>query len=101
MAKILVNAFYHFYQAPRVAEIYDIGGSRFSNCSMLEAIQQCETITGKKLNWSYVDSNRNGDHIWWIGDIRKFKKHYPDWDLNYTIRDMLEEIYTQNVHRWV
>lgn len=96
----LVNAFYHFYQAPRVAEVYNIGGGRFSNCSMLEAIQCCETITSKKLHWSYVDSHRNGDHIWWISDVRKFKEHYPDWDLTYTIRDILAEIFTRNVHRW-
>ena len=79
----LVNAFYHFYQAPRIAEVYNIGGSRFSNCSMLEAIQDCEAITGKKLNWSYVETNRIGDHIWWISDVGKFKSHYPDWELTY------------------
>ena len=73
----LVNAFYHFYQNPRVAEIYNLGGSRFSNCSMLEAIQECETIADRKLNWSYVETNRIGDHIWWIGNVQKFKNHYP------------------------
>ncbi|MFM6836324.1 MAG: NAD-dependent epimerase/dehydratase family protein, partial [Dolichospermum sp.] len=73
----LVNAFYHFYQAPRVAEVYNIGGSRFSNCSMLEAIGHCELIADKKLTWSYEESNRIGDHIWWISDIQKFKNHYP------------------------
>ncbi|MFM6110867.1 MAG: NAD-dependent epimerase/dehydratase family protein, partial [Dolichospermum sp.] len=72
----LVNAFYHFYQAPRVAEVYNIGGSRFSNCSMLEAIGHCELIADKKLTWSYEESNRIGDHIWWISDIQKFKNHY-------------------------
>ena len=77
----LVNAFYHFYQAPRVAEIYNIGGSRFSNCSMLEAI-------------------RIGDHIWWISNIQKFKQHYPEWNLTYTISDILKEIFAQNTHRW-
>jgi CDP-paratose 2-epimerase len=97
----LVNAFYHFYQAPRVAEIYNIGGSRFSNCSMLEAIQCCEAIAEKKLNWTYAESNRIGDHIWWISNIQKFKDHYPDWQLTYTIKDILEEILTKNVERWV
>jgi CDP-paratose 2-epimerase len=96
----LVNAFYHFYQAPRIGEVYNIGGSRFSNCSMLEAIELCESISGKKLNWSYVESNRNGDHIWWISDIRKFESHYQKWRLTYTIPDILEEIYTQNLDRW-
>ena len=96
----LVNAFYHFYQAPRVAEVYNIGGSRFSNCSMLEAIQYCEAITEKKLNWSYVETNRIGDHIWWISDIKKFSNHYPHWDLTYGVSDILKEIYDQSVSRW-
>ncbi len=97
----LVNAFYHFYQAPRVAEVYNIGGGRFSNCSMLEAIKLCEAIAGKKLKWSYEESNRIGDHIWWISDIRKFKKDHPEWDLTYGIRDILEEIFSQNISRWI
>jgi len=97
----LVNAFYHFYQAPRVAEVYNIGGSRFSNCSMLEAIQDCEAIAEKKLNWEYVESNRIGDHIWWISDVDKFKNHYPNWELTYSVKDILKEIFTQNVARWI
>ncbi|NEO53483.1 MAG: NAD-dependent epimerase/dehydratase family protein [Okeania sp. SIO3B5] len=96
----LVNAFYHFYQSPRCGEVYNIGGSRFSNCSLLEAIQLCNEITDKKLNWSYVDSHRSGDHIWWITDVRKFQSHYPDWKLNYTIKDILSDIFTQNIERW-
>ncbi|MBE8994953.1 NAD-dependent epimerase/dehydratase family protein [Microcystis aeruginosa] len=96
----LVNAFYHFYQAPRVAEVYNIGGSRFSNCSMLEAIQECEAIAEKKLNWQYVETNRIGDHIWWISDVSKFKNHYPDWQLTYKVTDILKEIFSQNVSRW-
>jgi CDP-paratose 2-epimerase len=51
---------------------------------MLEAIQECEAIAEKKLNWSYVDDNRIGDHIWWISDVQKFKQHYPEWNLTYT-----------------
>ena len=97
----LVNAFYHFYQNPRVAEVYNIGGSRFSNCSMLEAIQHCEAITDKKLDWVYEQTNRIGDHIWWISDIQKFKNHYPGWKLTYGIKEILKEIYSQNVSRWV
>lgn len=96
----LVNAFYHFYQAPRVAEVYNIGGGRYSHCSMLEGIQSCEAIVKKKLNWSYIDSNRIGDHMWWISDLGKFKNHYPKWELTYTVQDILEEIFSQNVNRW-
>ena len=96
----LVNAFYHFYQNPRIAEVYNIGGSRFSNCSMLEAIALCEEITGKKMNWSYSETNRIGDHIWWISDVSKFQNHYPDWHFKYTVKDILAEIYHDNCDRW-
>jgi CDP-paratose 2-epimerase len=96
----LVNAFYHFYQEPRVGEVYNMGGSRFSNCSMLEAIQMCEDIAGKRLDWTYSESNRSGDHIWWISDVSKFKSHYPSWDFRYDVRDMLEQIHTRMVERF-
>jgi len=97
----LVNAFFHFYRNPRVAEVYNVGGGRFSNCSMLEAIGLCEDITGKKMDWTYAESNRIGDHVWWISDVRKLKSHYPEWDLTYTVRDILEEIFTHNTGRWL
>src|SRR6266540_2469628 len=71
----LVEAFVEFIRAPRSGEVYNIGGSRHSNCSMLEAIALCEEITGRKLTWSYEKTNRIGDHIWWISDVRKFQKH--------------------------
>ncbi len=97
----LVNAFYYFYLAPRIAQVYNIGGSRFSCCSMLEAIKMCEEIADKKLRWTYKESNRIGDHIWWVSDIRKFKSHYPGWSLTYNVRDILKEIYTENLSRWL
>ena len=89
----LVNAFWHFYQKPRVAEDYNSGGSRHSNCSMAEAIEKCEQITGKKIHYSYSEDNRIGDHIWWISDVTKLKKHYPDWEFQYNLDDILNEIY--------
>jgi CDP-paratose 2-epimerase len=95
----LVNAFYHFYLNPRRGEAYNIGGSRFSNCSMLEAIALCEEIAGKKLRTQYTDTNRVGDHIWWISDVSKFCGHYPDWSLTRNIRNILEEIYQAQVRR--
>src|SRR5690606_26243257 len=76
----LVNMFWHFYNNPKQGEVYNAGGSRFSNCSMLEAIDLCEKISGKKMNYSYAESNRIGDHIWYISDVSKFKSHYPDWN---------------------
>ncbi len=96
----LVNAFYQFYKSPRESEVYNIGGSRFSNCSIIEAIYHCEEITNKKLNWSYEESNRNGDHMWWISNISKFKNHYPEWDLTYNIRDMLLDIFNNKLRKW-
>jgi CDP-paratose 2-epimerase len=96
----LVKAFHDFYDAPRVAEVYNIGGGRYSNCSMVEAIDLSEKIAGKKLNWDYSEQNRIGDHIWWISDIRKFMNHYPDWKIKYDIRDILQEIYEANKDRW-
>lgn len=95
----LVNMFWHFYQNPRCGEVYNAGGSRYSNCSILEAIKMCEEITGKKLKWSYTDTNRIGDHIWWISDVRKFKKHYPAWDFTRDIQQILIEIFEGLVKR--
>jgi CDP-paratose 2-epimerase len=87
-----VNAMFHFYQNPRCGEVYNMGGSRHSNCSILEAIEICEKLTGKSMNWSYNETNRIGDHIWWISDVRKFQGHFPDWNFKYDIEDILEEI---------
>ena len=88
----LVNAFWHFFKNPRMGEVYNIGGGRYANCSMLEAIALCEELTGSSINWSYIDHNRIGDHIWWISDIRRFQSHYPEWKINYDIRATLAEI---------
>jgi CDP-paratose 2-epimerase len=96
----LINVFYEFYQAPRVAEVYNAGGGRHSNCSMLEAIQICEEITGNKMNYTYSETNRIGDHIWWISDNGRFQEHYPNWKMKYNVRQILEEIYEFNKERW-
>jgi len=90
----LVNGFWHFFQNPKSGEVYNIGGSRHSNCSMKEAISLCEEFSGRKMNATYADENRIGDHMWWISDIRKFQKHYPEWHLTYSLRDILKELIT-------
>src|SRR5438093_1918152 len=90
----LVETFVEYIRAPRGGEVYNIGGSRHSNCSMLEAIEMCEEISGRKLKWNYEETNRIGDHIWWISDVRKFQQHYPGWKFRYGLRDILDEIYT-------
>lgn len=89
----LIECFWQFFKAPRSAEVYNIGGSRHSNCSMQEAIALCESIAGKKMSTTYVEENRAGDHIWWISDVRRFQSHYPDWRYTYDIKRILEEIY--------
>ena len=96
----LIRAFDMFMESPRPGEVYNIGGSRFSNCSILEAISLCEGISGRKLNWQYQDSNRAGDHIWWISDISKFQSHYPGYKLNYSLEKILVEIHNLNYERW-
>lgn len=92
-ASDLVSCFWHFYNAPRCGEVYNMGGGRHSNCSMTEAVRKCETIAGKRMKTTYVDSPRNGDHIWWVGDVRKFQRHYPQWRYEYDLDRILDEIY--------
>ena len=88
----LVNAFYHFCQKPRSGEVYNMGGARNSNISMLEAITKIEKLLGKKANYELSSENRIGDHIWYISDVSKFKKHYPAWDFEYDIDAILKEM---------
>jgi CDP-paratose 2-epimerase len=89
----LVNAFYHYFQNPRCGEVYNIGGSRFANVSMLEAIQICQKLTQEKFDYEYVDTNRIGDHLWWITDVSKFKSHYPQWQYKFNIEETIKQIY--------
>jgi CDP-paratose 2-epimerase len=90
----LVAAFWEFFQRPRSGEVYNLGGGRHANCSMLEAIAICEEFAGRGLESSYVDENRSGDHIWWISDVAKFQSHYPGWSYQYDLRRTLREIVT-------
>lgn len=96
----LIRAFDAFFQAPRPGEVYNLGGARHSNCSMLEAIRTCEQIAGRPLPWQYSETNRTGDHIWWISDVSKFASHYPDWRLRYDVPAICREMYEANRERW-
>jgi CDP-paratose 2-epimerase len=96
----LIRAFHEFYKQPRSGGVYNIGGGRQSNCSMLEAIALCEQITGKQLRSSYVEENRRGDHIWWVSDLSHFQQHYPEWKLQYAVPQILQEIFELNHIRW-
>ena len=88
----LVNAFWHFYKKPRSGEVYNIGGARNSNISMLEAIDEIEKRLNKKANYKLSSKNRIGDHIWYVSDVSKFKAHYPSWDFTYDIDKILDEM---------
>lgn len=96
----LVRAFAAFHESPRAGAVYNIGGGRESNCSMLEAIALCEQIAGRELEWDLGPEPRIGDHRWWISDLAAFKADYPDWKLEYGVDEILREIYEQNVESW-
>jgi CDP-paratose 2-epimerase len=96
----LVSAFEAFHRAPRAAAVYNIGGGRESNCSMLEAIELCQEIAGRELDWQLGEDNRIGDHRWWISDLAPFRADYPDWEIKHDVRDILREIHDRNAERW-
>ncbi len=95
----LVDMFWHFYQNPKQGEAYNAGGGRFANCSMLEGIKLCEGITGKKLNYTYSNLARSGDHIWYISDVSKFQKDYPEWNYKWNLQDTLVDIYNSMIKK--
>jgi CDP-paratose 2-epimerase len=96
----LVRMFEEFIGRPTCGEVYNAGGSRFSNCSVIEAIEMCELIAGQKMKIRYSANNRVGDHIWYISSVQKFKKHYPQWQFTHTVADILCEIFDANKDRW-
>jgi CDP-paratose 2-epimerase len=96
----LVRAFHAFLRAPISGEVYNMGGGRFSHCSMLEAIALCQEIAGRELDRTYTESSRVGDHIWWVSDVAKFRTHYPAWKQEYDVRGILREIHEANQQRW-
>ena len=96
----LVNMFWHFYQNPRQGEVYNAGGGRYSNCSMQEAIELCERISGNKMNYNYAENNRIGDHIWYVSDVNKFKSHYPNWNWTFDLEQTLVEMYNNMLKRY-
>jgi CDP-paratose 2-epimerase len=97
----LAAAFAAFHAAPRPGAVYNIGGGRVSNCSMLEAIALCEEIAGRELSFTVSDEARIGDHRWWISDLGEFQRDYPSWSVKYDVPAVLREIHDANVERWV
>jgi CDP-paratose 2-epimerase len=96
----LFACFEAFHRDPRPAAVYNIGGGRESNCSMIEAIEACERIAGRELRWELSDENRVGDHRWWISDLGEFRRDYPDWSVRHGIEEILSQIHEHNVERW-
>jgi CDP-paratose 2-epimerase len=96
----LVRAFAAFHEQPRIGAVYNIGGGRKSNCSMLEAIAVCEQIAERELSWDLGETPRIGDHRWWISDLREFGDDYAAWQLEFGIEEILREIHAQNVELW-
>jgi CDP-paratose 2-epimerase len=95
----LVSAFWEFFQSPRAGAVYNMGGSRHSNCSMIEAIRMTEEMTGRKMNYRLSEQSRSGDHIWWISDVRKFQNDYPRWSYKYDQRSILQAIVDATTER--
>lgn len=95
----LVNCFWHFHENPRPGEVYNMGGSRHSNCSMLEAVEIIKGLTGRSLNYTISSEARAGDHIWWVSDVSKFQKHYPKWTYKYDVKSIISEIVSATAER--
>lgn len=95
----LVEAFYQFYSHPRCGEVYNIGGGRDNSCSVLEAIELCQEISGNRLNTRFSQQHRQADHIWYITDSRKFQQHYPEWKITMTLPQIIEDLWIAQTHR--
>lgn len=100
-ASDLVAALWRYASDPKPARVYNIGGGRFSNCSMVEAIELCQQISGCSLRSTYHDTARIGDHIWWISDMSAFQKDYPDFKPEFDIRSTLQDIHDAGRRRWL
>jgi CDP-paratose 2-epimerase len=97
----VVSAFVQFWKHPKPGgQVYNLGGGRESHCSMLEAIELCERIAGRPLRWTYQETNRIGDHIWYVSSLRRFRADYPQWRLRYSLEALLQDIYDRNIERW-
>ena len=88
----VISALLAFARNPRPGEVYNLGGGRENSASLLECIARIEQLLGKKMEWSYRDQARTGDHICYISDLRKFRSHYPDWRLTLSLDQILERI---------
>ena len=91
----LVSCFWEFYKKPKMGEVYNTGGGRYSNCSIIEALNLVQAITGKKIKKKILKENRVGDHIWYVSSMSKFKRDYPNWRQNYSSKKIIQELIEQ------
>ena len=92
----LVNCFWEYYKKPRKGEVYNIGGGRFSNCSIIEALELIEKLRKIEIKKEFLKTPRVGDHIWYISNLNKFKKHFPKWTQKYNTKKIIEELIENN-----
>lgn len=97
----LISAFHFAAASPRPGSVYNMGGGRQVNCSLLEAICACEQITGRDVSFTYAEENRRGDHKWWISSLALFQEDYPEWGIRYDLNTILGEIYELNRDHWM
>ena len=96
-SKDLINCFWEFFKKPTNGEIYNMGGGRYSNCSIIEALEMVEKIANIKIKKEIIKENRVGDHIWYISDTKKFKKDYPNWKQQYNTQKIIEELISNSI----
>lgn len=95
----LANMFFEFFLDPAPGEVFNVGGSRWSNCSILEAIEMVDDLLGRKTEVGLVEDARRGDHAWWVSDIRKFRTRYPNWDFSFSLHGIIEDLVTSEIAR--
>jgi CDP-paratose 2-epimerase len=95
----LADAFWCFVQRPSKGAVYNIGGGPDRSVSVIEAIAKAEAVTGRTMDVEYVDEARKGDHIWWVTDVSKFRRDYPEWEYRWSLDQIFEEMASPSLHQ--
>jgi len=94
----VINAFWHFCQRPRCGEVYNLGGGKSNAASLIECVNLIKEICGKQPQLTYLEENRIGDHICYYSSLRKFQSHYPEWQITYSLPQIVEEMAAATLH---